>query len=531
MPDAVVIGAGPNGLVAANHLADHGWSVAVFEAQPEPGGAVRSGELIEPGYTNDLFSSFYPLAVASPHIAGLDLGIHGLEWRRSPLVVAHPSSDGSCPAVSQDLDRTAASLDETSPGDGDRWRALYGQWQRVEKPLLGALMAPFPPVRAGLRLATSMPPFDLLRFARFGMLPARRMGAESFEGEASRRLLAGNALHAALAPEAAAGGIFGWIMLCLGQSFGWPVPEGGAASLTTAMVKRLASRGVSVTCDMRVDKVIVRNGRAVAVRLADGTEVEATRAVVADVVAPQLYLDLVGPDHLPHQMLEDLKHFELDDATFKVDWNLDGPVPWTAEPARQAGTVHVGDSVDELTMTTAQIATGQIPDKPFLLMGQQSMTDPTRQPSGKETAWAYTHVPQVTKGDAAGELTGSWDKAEAETFADRIEARVEALAPGFRSRIRGRHIFTPPGLQEADENLRQGAINGGSAALYQQLVFRPTPGFGRSETPVPGLFLGSFSAHPGGGVHGACGANAARAAIVADRRRQLVSRLRPARRS
>jgi phytoene dehydrogenase-like protein len=529
MPDAVVIGAGPNGLVAANNLADHGWSVAVFEAQPEPGGAVRSGNLIEPGYTNDLFSSFYPLGVASPHIGGLGLEVHGLSWRRSPLVVAHPSSDDTCPSLSQDLDQTMASLDSLCPGDGEQWRKLYAQWQRIEKPLLAALMDPFPPVRAGLRLATSMPPLELLRFARFGMLPARRMGLEHFEGDAARRLLAGNALHAALAPEAAAGGIFGWIMLCLGQSLGWPVPEGGAGSLTAAMVKRLASRGVSVTCDARVDKVIIRNGRAVAVRLADGTEVDATRAVVADVVAPTLYLDLVGPDHMPAKVLQDLRHFEFDDATFKVDWNLDAPIPWIAEPARRAGTIHVGDSLDELTMTTAQIATGQIPDKPFLLMGQQSMTDPTRQPAGKETAWAYTHVPQVTKGDAGGTLTGSWDKAEAETFADRVEHRIEALAPGFRDLIRGRHIFTPFGLQEADENLQGGAINGGTAALYQQLVFRPTPGFGRSETPVAGLFLGSFSAHPGGGVHGACGANAAKAAIAADRRRQLVGRLKPSR--
>jgi phytoene dehydrogenase-like protein len=189
----------------------------------------------------------------------------------------------------------------------------------------------------------------------------------------------------------------------------------------------------------------------------------------------------------------------------------------------------VAESLDELTMTTAQIATGLIPDKPFLLMGQQSMTDPTRQPKGKETAWAYTHVPQTIKGDAGGKLSGRWTKGEGDAFADRIEARVEMLAPGFRKLIRGRHIFTPTGLQDANENLRNGSINGGTAAIYQQLVFRPTPGLGRAETPVAGLFLGSFSAHPGGGVHGACGANAARAAVVADRRNQLARRLRRAR--
>lgn len=520
MPDAVVIGSGPNGLVAANLLADRGWSVQVFEAQDAPGGAVRSAELVEPGYVNDCFSAFYPLAAASPTIQSLGLERHGLRWRTSPLVLAHPAADGTCPVVSTDLDATAASFDAHGPGDGDAWRRLYRTFERVEAGLLGGMLAPFPPVKAGVQLATSMRPGELLRFVRFATLPVRRLGEEEFASDAVRRLFAGTALHADIAPEATPSGFMGWLLIALGQRFGWPVPEGGSGRLTDALVARLQAVGGTITCGTAVSGIVVRGGRAVGVRLADGTEVDAGRAVVADVLAPTLYRDLVGEQHLPATLVRDLDRFQLDDATVKVDWTLDGPIPWTAEPARQAGTVHLSDSTDDLTLSAAQLAMGRIPATPLLLVGQQSMTDPTRQPAGKETAWAYHHVPQEVRGDeGGGEITGKWDKAEAEIAADRIEARIEALAPGFRGLIRGRHIFAPPDLAEANVNLRGGAINGGTARIYQQLVFRPVPGLGRAETPIKGLYLGSSSAHPGGGVHGACGSNAARAAIAHDRLR------------
>ena len=518
MPDAVVIGSGPNGLVAANLLADRGWSVQVLEARSAPGGAVRSTELIEPGYVNDCFSAFYPLAAASPTIRGLGLDRYGLRWRTAPLVLAHPAIDGTCPVVSTDLDQTAASFELLGAGDGDAWRRLYRMFERIESGLLGGMLSPFPPVKAGVKLATSLRPNELLRFARFAVLPVRRLGDEEFSSDAVRRLFAGTAMHADIAPEATPSGFLGWLLIALGQRFGWPVPEGGSARLTDALVDRLNALGGTVTCDANVERVLIRGGRAVGVRLADGSEVDATRAVIADVLAPTLYRDLVGEDHLPSSLLADLDHFQLDDATVKVDWTLDGPIPWEAAYARRAGTVHLADSLDELTMSAAQMATGHIPENPLLVLGQQSMTDPTRQPEGKETAWAYHHVPQEVRGDAGGdEVTGKWDKSEAETIADRIEARIEALAPGFRSRIRGRHIFTPPDLAEANVNLRGGSINGGTARIYQQLVFRPVPGRGRAETPVRGLYLGSSSAHPGGGVHGACGSNAARAALAHDR--------------
>jgi len=522
VPDAVVVGAGHNGLVAANLLADAGWSVAVLEAQPEPGGAVRSGELTVPGFCHDLFSAFFPFAAASPVIRSLLLEDHGLRWRRAPLVLAHPTPDGRCMALSTDLDETAASLDSFAPGDGDAWRRLYGRWEKVGDRLLDAVCSPFPPVVAGARLAAALGrPTDVLRFARFGVLPVRRMAEEEFAGEGGALLLGGNAMHADLAPESPPSGMYGWLLACLGQQWGFPVPEGGAGRLTAALVRRLESRGGTVTCDAPVARVVVRGGRAVAVRTAGGDEVDAGRAVLADVGAPALYLDMVGVDHLPAGLVDDLRRFQYDVATVKVDWALGGPVPWTAEPARRAGTVHVGDSLDELSQWACHLATGTIPDRPFLLFGQQGMADPGRSPAGTETAWAYTHVPTRTRRDAGGSLTGRWDPAEGESFADRIEARVEALAPGFRDLVLGRHVFTPGAMEAADANLVGGSIIGGTAQIHQQLVFRPVPGRGRAETPVRGLYLASASAHPGGGVHGACGSNAARAALAGDRYRRL----------
>ena len=525
MPDAVVIGAGPNGLVAANLLADQGWSVVVLERQDRPGGAVQSAELMEPGYVTDLYSAFYPLAKASPVLAGLGLEGHGLRWKRGAVALAHPSADdGTCPIISADLEETCASLDAEVGGDGDAWRRLYERWTKSGPGLLQALLSPFPPVRGALRLAGSMSPRKYAEFARFAMLPVRRLGEEEFRGEGGRRLLAGNALHADFAPESSISGLFGWLLCMLAQQVGFPVPEGGAGQLTASLVRRLQSLGGTIRCGADVERVVLRAGRAVGVRLVDGTEVDATRAVVADVAAPALYLRLVGEEHTPTRVLDGIRRFQQDQATVKVDWNLDGPIPWKWEDARRSSVVHVADSVDQLTITTAQMTTGLLPERPFLLVGQQSTTDPTRQPAGKETAWGYTHVPQQVKGDAAGDLTGSWSEAETAAFADRMENEIERWAPGFRSLVRRRHVATPVSLEADNPNLIGGATNGGTAQLHQQLIFRPVPGLGRPETPIKGLFLGSASAHPGGGVHGACGANAAHAALAADTRRRLLKR-------
>nr|MDQ3936595.1 NAD(P)/FAD-dependent oxidoreductase [Actinomycetota bacterium] len=501
MPDAVVIGAGQNGLVAANVLADAGWDVLVLEEQAEPGGAVKSGELTEPGFVHDLFSSFYPLTVVSPAMRAMRLEEHGLVWRRSPLAFAHPALDGTCPFVSLDLDETAARLDEYAPGDGEAWRRVYGLWERAGDAIAEAgFGAPFPPVRGAAKLAWALNR-DLVRFARMMALPVRRFGEEWFASEEARRLIAGNALHADLTPESAVSAGFGWLLSVLGQHVGFPTPEGGAGQVTAALVRRLEARGGTVRCGTRVDRVLIRRGRAAGVRAADGTEVEA-RSVIADVVAPKLFLELVGEEHLPSRLLSDLRRFEFDASTFKVDWALDGPIPWAAPDARRAGTVHTGEDMDHFTVHASELARKLMPSKPVLVIGQYAPVDPTRAPPGCETAWAYTHHPRTPKGDAGGDgITGRFDERETDLFARRIEDEIEARAPGFRELIRARHVFTPHDLERANANLVNGAINGGTAQLHQQLVFRPTAGLGRPETPVRGLYLGSSSAHPGGAVH------------------------------
>lgn len=510
MSDAVVIGAGPNGLVAANLLADHGWSVTVIEEQPTPGGGVRSAELMEPSFVNDRCSAFYPLAAVSKHIQSLRLEQFGVQWLRAPVAIAHPGLDGECPAIHQDVDDTARSLGV----DGDAWCRMIDEWRSVSDDVIDALVgSPFPPLEAVVRITArrSRPP--LLDLARLAVLPVRRLGDERFQAVAAKRLLAGLALHADLGPETPLSGFFGWLLASLAQDRGFPVPLGGAQRVTDALVNRLASKGGAVQCRARVARIVVRGGRAVAVRLSDGSEVAATRAVIADVDAPQLYLQLLDDDVVPTRVRDRITRFVWDHATFKVDWNLNAPIPWIAEAARRSGTVHVADSVDELTMSAASIAAGCVPQDPFVVLGQYAAVDSTRQPQGRDTAWAYTHVPRTTG-----------IPFDASAFADALERRVEALAPGFRALIRRRQITRPEDFTAENRSMPGGALNLGTSQLHEQLVFRPIPGWGRSETPIRALFLASASAHPGGGVHGACGAHAARAAVLHDRLRRVVRR-------
>jgi len=517
--DAVVIGAGQNGLVAANVLVDAGWDVLVLEEQPEPGGSVRSADGPAPGFVTDVCSAFYPLTAASRAFGALALEDDGLRWVHAPSVLAHPLPDGRAAVLSRDLGATVAGLDELGTGDGAAWERLYGTWQRLNPALLDALFVPFPPVRSGLRLAASLGPAELLKFTRFALLPARRVAEEEFTGPGSL-LLAGCAMHADLMPESTGSGMFGWLLSMLGQQYGFPVPEGGAGQITAALVRRLERKGGALRCGSPVREVIVRGGRAVGVRTADGDDVVASRAVLADVPAPALYGGLVDWTHLPARLRDDLRRFQWDFSTFKLDWALRGPVPWTAAETAGAGTVHVSASMDEMTEYTAHLAMGRVPARPFLLVGQMTTSDPCRSPEGTESLWAYTHVPRDVRGDAGGEdISGAWDERDQELFAARMEAQLERYAPGFRDLIIARTVSAPAKLQEHNASLVGGAINGGTTAAHQQLVFRPTPGLGRPETPVAGLYLASSSAHPGGAVHGACGSNAARAALRGHRAR------------
>jgi phytoene dehydrogenase-like protein len=504
--DAVVVGSGPNGLVAANVLADAGWSVLVLECAPSPGGAVRTEEMTAPGFRNDVFSAFYPLGAGSPVIRGLALEEHGLRWRRAPEVLAHVLPDDRSVLLSQDIDRTAASVGTFAEADGDAWRAEFALWQRVRDDLIDAILRPFPPVRAGAGLARTLGAAEMLRFARMVTQPVRAFGDERFAGEGAKLLFAGNAMHTDLGPDQAGGAVFGWLLAMLGQDIGFPVPEGGAGELVGAMVRRLEKLGGRVECGRPVTKVLHAQGRAMGVRDAEGGLVRARKAVLADVPAPNLYLGLVGAEHLPSRLLEDLSRFEWDDATMKVDWALSGPIPWTATDARLAGTVHIGADVNGLAGISNDLACGRTPRSPFLLLGQMTTSDPTRSPAGTEAAWVYTHVPRGER----------WSSDRLRRRVDRIEQIIEQHAPGFRDLVLARAVQGPADLEARNASLVDGAINSGTAAIHQQLVFRPVPGLARADTPLDRLFLASSSAHPGGGVHGAPGANAARAALARD---------------
>jgi len=511
--DAVVIGAGHNGLVAANLLADAGWDVLVLEATGQPGGAVRSAEVTAPGYLSDLFSAFYPLAAASPVISALRLGRYGLAWRHAPDVLGHLLPDGRAVVMSRDAERTAASVEAFADGDGRRWLAAYAEWLRVSPGLVEGLFTPFPPVRSGVSLVRQVRLSGALRLARRFLLPVWVLGDELFRGEGARLLLAGCAQHTDLAPVDAGSGVYGWLMAMLGQQYGFPVPAGGAGRLTDALVARLYARGGRVVCGARVARIRVRHGRAVGVDTVDGRRVAARRAVLADVPAPVLYRDLVGPDHLPARLMEDLEHFRWDVATVKVDWALAGPVPWRNEAMRNAGTLHLAADMNGLVRYSSALTTGEIPPDPFMVAGQLTTTDPIRSPPGTESLWAYTHLP----------WRPDWAADEVAAAVDRMEAVFEEHAPGFRGLVRGRRVAGPKELEAENPSLVGGAVGAGTSAIFQQLFLRPVAGLGRPDTPIDRLYLSSASAYPGGGVHGGPGANAAHAALA--RARRLTGRL------
>lgn len=519
--DAIVVGAGPNGLVAANHLVDHGWSVLVLEEQPRAGGAVRSDSDVHPGFVHDTFSAFYPLAAASRAFLDLDLEAHGLRWTHAPAVLGHALPDGRWAMLHRDRAVTAALLDEEQRGDGDAWLSWCAEWDVIGEDVVGALLSPFPPVRSGLGALARLRKVGGTAFVQRMLTPAREIGSTAFGGLGARILIAGNAGHADIPLDAPGSGFMGLLMAMLGQTVGFPVPIGGASGLTEALVRRLESRGGELRCGGGATRIGVRDGRACEVHVG-GERVQARHAVIGAVAAPLLYDRLVESDAVPARVRRGMRDFRLDPSTIKVDWALDSPVPWASPPPHAPGTVHVADSIEDIDRAFRQVAAGLVPAQPYLLVGQMTTTDSSRSPDGTESMWAYAHVPQHVTGDAGESgITGSWDESDLERFADRVQDRLERLAPGFGSRILARRVLGPHELEARDASLIGGAINGGTAQLQQQLIFRPIPGSGRAETGIPGLYLGSSSAHPGGGVHGAAGRNAARAAIAHARLRRL----------
>lgn len=495
--EAVVVGAGPNGLSAAIRLAESGLSTLLIEAEDRIGGAVKTDELTLPGFLHDTFSSVYPAAAASPVFARMPLKKHGLRFAHPNVAMAHVLDEGRGASLYKDLDRTADSLNGLHQGDGEGWREFITPYLDNWDNLSRAMLDGFPPVWGGLRAALGLGFTGSLEAARMILQPAAATADELFSGDGSKAWLYGSALHGDVAPGAAGSTVFGFYLNLLGHVAGWPVAEGGSGRLSGALAGYFEELGGEIRTSSPVERVAVNNGRVRGVVV--GEEEIRTSLALCD-VTPKGLLGMVGAS-LPDSYKKKMARYRYGPGSLKIDWALSGPVPWDYEEAREAGTLHIGGGTQELEESISQEKLGYLPGKPFMLAAQPSVPDPTRAPEGKHTLWAYTHVPHGI----------DWD-SRTEEHVERMEDQVERFAPGFRDRILKRHVMTPPNLEDRNRNLVGGDVNDGSQAP-DQLFFRPLPSLSPYRTPIRGLYIGSAATFPGGAVHGVPGDAAARAAL------------------
>jgi phytoene dehydrogenase-like protein len=465
--DCIVVGSGPNGLAAAITFARAGRSVLVIEANPTIGGSARSAELTLPGFVHDVCSAVHPLAAGSPFFKTLPLERFGLAWIHPHIPLAHPLDDGTAACLHRDLDLTAQRLN----GDARAYRFLFASLVRDWNKLSGEFLQPM--------LHFPRHPFALARFGIGAMWPTTALTQLFFKHEPARALFAGIAAHSFLPLESIVSSAFGLVLGAAGHAIGWPIPRGGSQTISNALADCLRELGGTIELNRRV---------------AGLDELAKAKTVLLDVSAWQ-FARIAG-NRLPARYRRRLENFRHAPGVFKIDYALSSPIPWKADACKRAGTIHLGGTIDEVSAAERAIARGEIPERPFVLVAQQSLFDDTRAPRGQHTLWAYCHVPFGCRTD----------------MSEQIESQIERFAPGFRDCILARHKTNAVDLEKSNANLAGGDINGGAANLAQ-LMARPIFSANPYRTPLPGVYLCSASTPPGGGVHGMCGYYAARAAL------------------
>ncbi|AKF04813.1 phytoene desaturase family protein [Sandaracinus amylolyticus] len=464
--DAIVVGAGPNGLAAACTLAHAGRSVLVLEAAARPGGGTRTEEITERGFKHDICSAIHPMGAASPFFRTIDLRPYGLEWVHPELALAHPFDDGSAMQLHHSLDATVDAMGD----DGKHWRRLFQPFLDHTDALLDETLGP-------LRI-----PRRMMLMARFGLRALRSaegLTRAMFGNPKTRAMFGGISAHALVPLHSFGTASFGLMLILAGHKAGWPAARGGSIAISDAMIAYLRERGCEVRTEHRVTSL---------------RELPESKAVLFDLGPHQVAR--VAADALPLRYRNALLRWRYGPGVFKVDWALDEPIPWKNEACRRAGTVHLANTWEELAETERAVSRGEVSERPFVLVAQQSLFDDTRAPKGKHTGWAYIHVPHGSTIDAT----------------ERIESQIERFAPGFRDVVRARHVIDARALEAHDENMIGGDIGGGANDLWQ-LVWRPMVRWDPYTTPNPSLFLCSSSTPPGGGVHGMCGWHAAQRAL------------------
>ncbi len=464
--DAVVVGAGPNGLAAALTLAEAGRSVLVLEASETIGGGTRSAELTLPGFIHDVCAATHPLALASPFFRTLALERYGLKWIHPPAPLAHPMDDGTAIVLERSVEETAQALGEGRSHYRRLMRPFVDDWERIIEDTLGPIRRP-------------RHPLALARFGLQAFRSARGLAQTRLEGERARALFSGLAGHSMMPLEKPLTAAFGLMLGMLAHAAGWPLAQGGSQRLADALARHLKSLGGRIETHSMVSSL---------------SELPPARTILMDVTPRQL-LAIAG-DQLPTAYREQLARYRYGPGVSKVDWALDGPIPWKAGSCARAGTLHLGGSLEEIASAERAVWMGEHPEKPFVLVGQQSLFDASRAPQGKHTAWAYCHVPNGSVFD----------------MTERIESQLERFAPGFRDRVLARSTLSAIEMEAYNPNYIGGDIGGGVHDL-RQLLARPVARLMPYTTPIKGLFLCSASTPPGAGVHGMCGYFAAQAAL------------------